>query len=141
VQDHPAFHRLLTMPGLGKILALTIVYDIGTMARFQNAWEFSSYCRLVPGVAQSGPVSRRGRNAKQGNPHLKWAFSQAALSAIRYYPKLRRAFDRHLARQHGKGGKLIAYEIIAHTLAQDVYHVLRDETCDREELLFQASDV
>jgi transposase len=138
VQDHPEFHRLLTIPGLGKILALTIVYEISEIARFQNAREFSSYCRLVPGVAQSGPVSRRGRHAKQGNPHLKWAFGQAALYAVRYYPPIRRAFDRHLAHHRGRGGKLIAYEIIAHKLAQAVYHVLRDQTGSREELLFQA---
>jgi transposase len=138
VQDRPEFHRLLTIPGLGKILAMTIVYEIGEIARFQNAREFSSYCRLVPGVAQSGPVSRRGRHAKQGSPHLKWAFGQAALYAVRYYPPIRRAFDRHLAHHRGKGGKLIAYEIIAHKLAQAVYHVLRDQTVYREELLFQA---
>jgi transposase len=137
VQECPAFHRLLTIPGLGKILAMTIVYEIGEIARFQNAREFSSYCRLVPGVAQSGPISRRGRHAKQGSPHLKWAFGQAALYAVRYYPKIRRAFDRHLARHRGKGGKLIAYGIIAHKLAQAVYHVLRDGTVYREELLFR----
>jgi Transposase IS116/IS110/IS902 family len=116
---------------------MTIVYEIGEIARFQNAREFSSYCRLVPGVAQSGPISRRGRHAKQGSPHLKWAFGQAALYAVRYYPKIRRAFDRHLARHRGKGGKLIAYEIIAHKLALAVYHVLRDGTVYREELLFR----
>lgn len=137
VQDGPEFHRLLTIPGLGKILAMTIVYEIGEMARFQNAREFSSYGRLVPGVAQSGPISRRGRHAKQGSPHLQWAFGQAALYAVRYYPKIRRAFDRHLARHRGKGGKLIAYEIIAHKLAQAVSHVLRDGTVSREELLFR----
>jgi transposase len=137
VQDRPEFHRLLSIPGVGKILAMTLAYEIGEIERFPNAREFSSYCRLVPGVAQSGPVSRRGRHAKQGNPHLKWAFGQAALFAVRYYPKIRRAFDRQLARHRGKGGKLIAYDIIAHKLAQAVYHVLRDGTVYREELLFR----
>jgi transposase len=136
VQDRPEFRRLLTIPGLGKMLAMTIFYEIGEIARFQNAREFASYCRLVPGVAQSGPVSRRGRHAKQGSPHLKWAFSQAALYAVRYHPKIQRCFDRHLARHRGKTGKLIAYEIIAHKLAQAVYHVLRDGALYREELLF-----
>ncbi len=49
VQDRPEFHRLLTIPGLGKILAMTIFYEIGPIARFQDAREFASYCRLVPG--------------------------------------------------------------------------------------------
>jgi transposase len=79
VQERSEFHRLLTVPGIGKILALTILYEMGQIARFQDAREFSSYCRVVPGVAPSGPVSRLGRHAKQGSPHLTWAFSQAAL--------------------------------------------------------------
>lgn len=136
VQDRPEFHRLLTVPGIGKILAMTIFYEIGQIDRFQDAREFSSYCRVVPGVAQSGPVTRRGRHAKQGSPHLKWAFSQAAVYAVRYHPKIRRYFDRHLGRHRGKGGKLIAYNIIAHKLAQAAYHVLRDGTVYQEELLF-----
>jgi transposase len=136
VQDRPEFHRLLTIPGLGKILAMTSVYAIGAIARFQRAREFSSDCRFVPGVAQSGPVSRRGRHAKQGSPHLKWAFSQAALDAVRYYPKSRRCFDRQLGRHRGNGGKLIADDIIAHQLAQAVYHVLRDGTVYHEERRF-----
>jgi transposase len=79
VQDGPEFHRVLTIPGLGKILAMTIVSESGEMARFQNARAFSFYGRLVPGVAPSGPISRRGRHAKQGSPSLKWAFGQATL--------------------------------------------------------------
>jgi transposase len=79
VQERSEFHRLLTVPGIGKILALTSLSEIGQIARFQDAREFSSYCRVVPGVAPSGPVSRLGRHAKQGSPHLTWAFSQAAL--------------------------------------------------------------
>jgi transposase len=131
-QDRPEFRRLLTIPGLGKLLAMTIVDEIGAVARVQTARACASYCRLVPGVAQAGPVSRRGRHAKQGSPHLQWAFSQAALSAVRYDPKGQRCFDRHLARPRGKPGTLIAYEIIAHQLAQAVYHVLRDGAVYRE---------
>jgi transposase len=137
VHDRPALRRLLTIPGLGKILAMTIVYAIGAMARFQKARDLASYGRLVPGVAQSGPVSRRGRHAKPGSPPLTWAFSQAALDAVRYYPKSQRGVDRHLARHRGKTGELIADESIAHTLAQAVYHVLRDGAVYREELLFR----
>jgi transposase len=137
VQDRPELHRWLTIPGVGTILAMTIFSEIGQIGRCQDAREFSSYCRLVPGVAQSDPLSRRGRHAKQGSPQLTWAFSQAALYAVRSYPKSRRCFDRYLGRHRGKGGKLIAYDIIAHKPAQAVYHVLRDGTVYREELLFR----
>jgi transposase len=71
-----------------KILALTILYEVGQISRFKNVRHFSSYCRLVPGVAQSGQVSRRGRSSKQGNSYLKSAFNQAAIVAVRSYPRI-----------------------------------------------------
>src|SRR5207253_2924758 len=79
---------------------------------------FSSYCRLVPGIAQSGNVTRRGRASKQGNHYLKAAFSQAAVHAVRCYPKVRRYYERQLKRHQGRGRQMICYNIIAHKLAQ-----------------------
>ena len=138
-QDRPPYRRLTSVPGLGNILALTVLYETGDISRFKSARHFSSYCRLVPGIAQSGGSSRRGRGSKQGNHYLKWAFSQAAFYAVRYYPKIRRSYDRHLRRHRGRGAKSIAYNIIGHKLAQAVYHILRDGKEYREELLFGAS--
>ena len=89
------YKRLLKISGIGRILALTILYEVGEITRFQSARQFSSYCRLVPGVAQSGAVSRRGRASKQGNAYLKSAFNQAA---VRSYPSIRRCYERHLQR-------------------------------------------
>ena len=134
-----SFERLLQVYGIGKILALTILYEVGEISRFESMRQFCSYCRVVPGVAQSGNVSRRGRGSKQGNHYLKWAFSQAAVHAVRCYPKVRRCFERHLNRHRGRGRKMIADNIIAHRLAQAVYHVLREGTEFREQLLFGSS--
>jgi len=130
------YKRLLAIPGLGRILALTILYEVGEVSRFQNVRHFSSYCRLVPGVAQSGSVTRRGRAAKQGNHYLKSAFSQAAVAAVRSYPRIRRCYEEQLQRHRGSARKLVAYNVIAHKLAQAVFHVLRDGTQYREEMLF-----
>ena len=130
------YKRLLEIAGIGKILALTILYEVGEISRFDSLRQFSSYCRLVPGVAQSGAVSRRGRSSKQGNAYLKSAFNQAAVAAVRSYPVIRRCFERHLQRHRGSARKLVAYNVIAHKLAQAVFHVLRDEVDYREELLF-----
>jgi Transposase IS116/IS110/IS902 family len=91
----------------------------------------------VPVVAPSGPVSRRGRRAKQGNPHLKRVYGQAALYLIRYDLKSRRAFDRQLARHRGKGRKLIVCDLMAHTLAQAVDRVHPDGTVYRKESLIR----
>lgn len=130
------YRRLLKVAGVGRILALTILYEVGEISRFKGVRHFSSYCRLVPGVAQSGSVSRRGRSSKQGNRYLKSAFGQAAVAAVRCYPAIRRCYERHMARHRGGARKLVAYNVIAHKLAQAVYFVLKQGEDYREELLF-----
>src|SRR5438128_1787568 len=127
---------LLQLPGVGQTIALTILYEVGELTRFANVKVFSSYCRVVPGIAQSGNVSRRGRASKQGNHYLKAAFSQAAVHAVRCYPKVRRYYERQLQRHRGRGRQMICYNIIAHKLAQAAFHVLKEQTEYREELLF-----
>lgn len=130
------YKRLLEIAGIGKILALTILYEVGEISRFQSVRQFSSYCRVVPGVAQSGAVSRRGRSSKQGNHYLKSALSQAAVVAVRSYPAIRRCYERHLRRHRGSARKLVAYNVVAHKLAQAVYQVLKQGIEYREELIF-----
>jgi transposase len=135
-RDNADYKRLLKIAGIGKILALTILYEVGEISRFKSARQFSSYCRLVPGVAQSGAVSRRGRSSKQGNAYLKSAFNQAAVAAVRSYTAIRGCYERHLKRHRGSARKLVAYNVIAHKLAQAVYQVLSKGIEYREELLF-----
>jgi hypothetical protein len=139
VQDCPAWHHWLTIPGVGKLWAMPIFYEIGAIARIQTTRACSSYGQLVPGVAQSSPVSRRGRHAQPGPPHLTWASRLAAFSAIRYDPKSRHGFARHLGRHCGKGSTRIADAIMAHKLAQAVYHILREDTGYQESRLLIAS--
>lgn len=134
--DKDDYKRLLKVAGIGRILALTILYEVGEISRFKGVRHFSSYCRLVPGVAQSGSVSRRGRSSKQGNHYLKSAFNQAAVAAVRSYPAIRRCYERHIASHRGGARKLVAYNVIAHKLAQAVYFVLKQGEDYREELLF-----
>jgi transposase len=135
-RPQPCYQRLLKVSGIGKVLALTIFYEVGEISRFTSLRQFCSYCRLIPGVAQSGQVSRRGRASKQGNSYLKSAFSQAAVHAVRSYPRIRRCYERHLKNHRGSARKLVAYNIIAHKLAQAVYHILRDEVDYKEEMIF-----
>jgi len=134
--DNRDYKRLLKISGIGRILALTILYEVGEVSRFKSVRQFSSYCRLVPGVAQSGSVSRRGRSSKQGNHYLKSAFNQAAVVAVRSYARIRRCYERHLARHRGGARKLVAYNVVAHKLAQAVYIVLKQGEDYREEILF-----
>lgn len=131
-----AFEQLQQLPGIGPIIALTVHYEIGELARFPSAKDFSSYCRVVPGVAQSGATVRRGRGSKQGNPYLKWALSQAAVHAVQHHPPVRRYYERQLRRHRGRGRQMVVYNIIAHKLAQAIYHILKERTEYRAELLF-----
>ena len=131
-----AFERLQQLPGIGPIIALTIFYEMGELGRFATEKHFSSYCRVVSGVAQSGQSTKRGRGSKQGNHYLKWALSQAAVHAVRCYPRVRRYYERQLRRHRGRGRQMVVYNIIAHKLAQGIYHVLKERTEYREELLF-----
>jgi transposase len=136
VKDCSTYWRLLTVAGVGKILSITIFYEIGEISRFPGEGDFSSYCRVIPGVAQSGTSCKRGRGSKQGNSYLKWALSQASVYAVKSYPKIQRFYERQRRKHRGKAEKLIAYNIVAHKLAVAVYHVLRDGTKYNEEMLF-----
>ena len=129
---------LQTVPGIGDTLALTILYEVGDINRFAHARAFCSYCRVVPGIHQSSGKAYRSPNSKQGNRYLKWAFSQAAIMAIRYYPEIRRLYER-LAAKRKKAARLVARSIIAHKLAQAAFQVMKHHEPYKEELLFRFS--
>jgi transposase len=76
--DADAFHRLRSVPGIGTVLALTILYEIHDVTRFDRVQEFASYARLVKCVHQSAGKKLGTGGAKMDNVHLKWAFSEAA---------------------------------------------------------------
>jgi len=113
---------------------MTIYYESGDIKRFDNYKKYSSYCRAVPGIAQSGSTKRRGRGSKQGNAYLKHAFSQAAVAAVRNYKYLKNYFDGQMCRHKGAYGKMVCYNIIAHKLACAVFYVLQGKEFDSKRL-------
>lgn len=118
--DGDAFHRLRSVPGIGKVLALTILYEIHDMARFDRVQEFASYARLVKCAHTSaGKVSGSG-GAKMGNVHLKWAFSEAAVLFLRHAPGAKKLLGA-IEKKHGKGKAL---SILAHKIGRAVYYML-----------------
>jgi transposase len=123
---------LKTIPGVGKVLAATIYLEVGQIHRFASDKAFASYCRLAPTVSQSGAVTRQGKNRRQGNRLLKWAFSEAAQMAVQRYPQIREQFHRLLKR---KKKRILAKSILAHKLAVAAFHVLSDEQPCRPGLL------
>jgi transposase len=118
--DADAFHRLRSVPGIGKVLALTILYEIHDIARFERVQQFASYARLVKCAHESAGKKLGSGGAKQGNVHLKWAFSEAAVLFLRHTADGKKLLAR-LQRKHGKGKAL---SILAHKIGRAVYYIL-----------------
>ena len=122
--DGDAFHRLRSVPGIGKVLALTILYEIHDIGRFDRVQEFASYARLVKGRKQSGGKMLGTSGAKMGNVHLKWAFSEAAVLFLRHAAGGKK-FLAAIEKKHGKGKAL---SILAHTIGRAVFSMLSRDT-------------
>lgn len=122
--DRDTLYRLQSVPGIGKILALTIHYEVGDIARFPTVQDFASYARLVkPSKESAGRVHGHG-GGKIGNAHLKWSFSEAAVLFLRDNP----IGQKLLARYERKHGKSKALSILAHRLGRAVYYILKRKT-------------
>ena len=118
--DGDAFHRLRSVPGIGKVLGLTILYEIHDITRFDRVQEFASYARLVKCKKQSGGKTLGTSGAKMGNVHLKWAFSEAAVLFLRHTKEGKKLLAR-LEKKHSKGKAL---SILAHKIGRAVYYML-----------------
>ena len=130
--DPHGFQLLRSIPGVGKVLAMTILYEIHDIHRFDRVQEFASYARLVKCAKESAGKKHGTSGAKMGNVHLKWAFSEAAVLFVRHCPEGKKLLAR-LAKQHGKGKAL---SILAHKLGRAAYYVLlREKAFDRERFL------
>jgi transposase len=121
VHDINAFYRLRSVPGIGKILALVLLYEIHDIRRFPTVQDFTSYCRLVKCGKESDGKHYGYGGAKIGNAHLKWAFSEAAVLGLRQNLPA----QQYVARLAAKHGKAKALSIFAHKLGRAVYYMLR----------------
>jgi transposase len=117
---------LQSVPGIGQTLALTLLYEIGDIARFPTVKDFLSYCRLVKGTVASAGKLKGLRGAKLGNPYLRWAFGQAAVIAKRDPERFGPLVQSLEARMHGH--KLKANTVLAIKLARAVYFMLQHKT-------------
>jgi len=130
--DPNTIYRLRTVPGIGKILSLVILYEIHDINRFQRPQELASYARLVKCAKESAGKLHGTSGKKIGNVHLKWAFSEAAVGFLRYNPDGKKYYAR-LERKHGKGKALT---VLAHKLARAVYYIWkRDEVFDQQKFM------
>jgi transposase len=121
MHDPDNFHRLRSIPGVGKILAMTFLYEIYDIERFPRVQDFASYARLVKCAHESAGKRSGTGGAKIGNAYLRWAFGEAVLLMLRNNDELKKRRQR-LERKHGKGKSL---SILAHKLGRAVYFMLK----------------
>jgi transposase len=127
-----SYRFLLTLPGVGKILALTIMLETGPIRRFAQVGNYVSYCRKVSSQWTSNEKSKGKGNPKNGNKYLAWAFSEAAELARRYDAQARAYYNRKMR----KTNFMIAHGALAHKLARAAYYLMRDQVAFVPEKLF-----
>jgi transposase len=122
IKLRPEFSFLKTVPGIGQILALTIMLETGDIRRFSSVGNFASYCRCV-GSQKVSNGKRKGKgNTKNGNKYLAWAFVEAANFAIRFNSKIKSFYQRKKAKTKG----VVAIKAVAHKLCRACYYIMRD---------------
>ncbi len=111
---------LMSIPGIGDITGSIIAMETGDIHRFADAKHYCSYCRLVPGAKDSGGKRGHRSGSKDGNQYLKYAFTEAAIKAMMFYPEIKQC----AARLEQRANKTIARTVIAKELAKISYYVL-----------------
>src|SRR5215211_4589452 len=120
----PAYEQLLTVDGIGTILAQTITLESGNMDRFPTVGHYASYCRCVDSTKISNRKRKGQGNVKNGNPYLGWAYMEAAQFALRFNARVQRFYQRKLAKTNNN--TILARKAVAHKLARACYYIMRD---------------
>jgi len=122
VKLRPQFNFLKTVPGIGQILALTIMLETGDIGRFPSVGNFASYCRCVGSQKLSNGKRKGSGNTKNGNKYLAWAFVEAANFAIRFNSKIKSFYQRKKSKTNG----IVALKAVAHKLCRACYYIVKD---------------
>jgi len=121
--DHPYVPLLLTVPGVGWVLAFTIAAEIGEIERFPSPEKLTGYTGLCPRVVQSGESDRRGPLSKHGPTYLRWALIEATMHALKH-PTYSKRYQRNKRRLGKQRGAKVAQIDIARRLAHAIWHML-----------------
>jgi len=130
VKLNKAFQQLLTVPGIGLVLAMTIMLEVGDIGRFPQVGNFASYTRSVSSNRFSNGKSKGHGNRKNGNRYLSWAFTEAAHLSRRYNEHFRSYYNRKVAQANTS----LATKALSNKLARICYYIMRDQVPFREEL-------
>jgi len=126
------FKGLLSLPGIGQILALTIMFEVGDIRRFPKVGDYSSYCRCVASTRSSNGKKKGEGNRKNGNKYLSWAYVEATHAAKRFYPIIHGYHQKKMSQTN----KAVAVKAISNKLARASYYIMRDQAVYDEKKLF-----
>ena len=125
------FQKLLQVPGIGIIIAMTIMLETGDINRFEKVGNYSSYCRCVNSKRLSNGKQKGQGNRKSGNKYLSWAYMEAANFSIRYNEKAKQFYQKKMA----KTKRVVALKALSHKLARACYRMIKnDEDFDNKRL-------
>ncbi len=131
-QIHNIYALLLTIPGVGPMTALNVIYETHNISRFKTHQKYASYCRVVKPVRISNGVKKKSGNPKMGNPYLKWAFGQILHNARMACEDI----DKFYLKLERKNGKKKARAIMAHKFNTTAFFMWKNETAfDRDRFL------
>jgi transposase len=119
----PEYEKLLTVPGIGKILALTIMLETGDINRFKKVGNYSSYSRCVRSARKSNEKKKGENNRKNGNRYLSWAYVEAANFMRRHCPEAKRWYQRKLSRSK----QVVATKALAGKICKACYFIIKDQ--------------
>lgn len=132
VQLKPEYEKLLTVPGIGRILALTIMLETGDINRFKKVGNYSSYSRCVKATRKSDGKKKGDNNRKNGNRYLNWAYVEAANFMRRYSPEAKAWYQRKLRRSKS----VVATKALASKICKACYFIIKDQVDFDVKLMF-----
>jgi transposase len=119
--------RLMQLPGIGVVIAMTVLSAIGDIHRFESADKLVGYSGLGAGVHDSGKEHIEKRITKSGRKELRWALVEAAWRAVRMSPYWKEQFEKKLQRMRRENQAIV---VVARKLLVAVWHVLSKEETD-----------
>ena len=123
LRNHPGYRNLLTVKGIGPILAAVFVAEIGDVTRFPTAGALCCWAGLTPRHYESDKTVHRGHISKEGDTLVRWAAVEAIQRQTE--PAVKAVRDGIVARR-GKTARNIAKVAAARRMLEVVYYVLRD---------------
>jgi transposase len=128
----PYYLKLLTVPGIGKVLALTITLETWDIKRFEDDGNYASYSRSVSSKRISNEKNKGSNNRKNGNKYLGWAFVEAANFMTRYCPEAKAFHTRKCLKEN----YTLATKALACKIAKACFYIMRDDVDFDVEKMF-----